>query len=175
MKFSFSFRWRTSAGRICCGVYGHGVWTSDDPQKTDWLMKMNSLCSSTPSIAPGVRAWLDRHCELNFISGATPRSLKTASNFLVFRSADTPGGLNESPDLLEALKAKPDALCEDPGFLPKGRPVHPACPFGKTTKRLPRSANAFFNARLSELTLFSKTLIGEGIRTPAAPTPPLRF
>jgi hypothetical protein len=39
-------------------------WTSDDPEKTDWLMKMNSLCSSTPSIAPGVRAWLDRHCQL---------------------------------------------------------------------------------------------------------------
>jgi hypothetical protein len=62
MKFSFSFRWKHEDGSVV--EFTDMGWTSDDPQKTDWLMKMNSLCSSTPSIAPGIRAWLDRHCEL---------------------------------------------------------------------------------------------------------------
>src|SRR6266481_5559632 len=39
-------------------------WASDDTLKTDWLSKMNELCSSKPTICPVERSWLQEYCEL---------------------------------------------------------------------------------------------------------------
>ena len=64
---NLAFKWRHRDGSIV--EFDRTGWTSDDPQKADCLAKMNQLSSSRPAISPGVRVWLQEHCELLGFSG----------------------------------------------------------------------------------------------------------
>jgi hypothetical protein len=64
---NFAFKWRHRDGSIV--EFSPTGWNSDDPQKADWLARMNQLSSSGPAISPGVRVWLQEHCELLGFSG----------------------------------------------------------------------------------------------------------
>jgi hypothetical protein len=44
-------------------------WKSDDAEKTKWLTQKSDLCSSSPTVSPAIRAWLQAHCELLAVSG----------------------------------------------------------------------------------------------------------
>jgi hypothetical protein len=59
---NFAFKWEHRDGSIV--EFSPAGWKSDDPEKADWLTKMNQLSSSSPVIAPGIRIWLQEHCEL---------------------------------------------------------------------------------------------------------------
>jgi hypothetical protein len=59
---SFCFKWRHQDGSTV--EFNPSGWASDDPLKADWLLKMNGLCSSRPTICPAVRFWLREYCEL---------------------------------------------------------------------------------------------------------------
>jgi hypothetical protein len=59
---NFKFKWKDRDGSIV--EFSPAGWKSGDPGKAEWLTKMNQLSSSTPAIAPGIRIWLDQHCEL---------------------------------------------------------------------------------------------------------------
>lgn len=58
----FLFTWRHRDGSIV--TFSSDGWTSSDPNKAVWLTAMNHLCSSVPTIAPCVRAWLEQECQL---------------------------------------------------------------------------------------------------------------
>jgi hypothetical protein len=59
---NFAFKWEHRDGSIV--EFSPAGWKSDDPEKADWLTKMNQLSSSSPVIGPGIRIWLQEHCEL---------------------------------------------------------------------------------------------------------------
>jgi hypothetical protein len=59
---NFCFKWRHQDGSIV--EFNSSGWASNDPLKVDWLLKMNELCSSKPTICPAVRFWLREYCEL---------------------------------------------------------------------------------------------------------------
>jgi hypothetical protein len=56
------FKWRHRDGSII--ELNSNGWTSSDPNKADWLSKMNELYSSNPGIPPVIRNWLQHECEL---------------------------------------------------------------------------------------------------------------
>jgi hypothetical protein len=58
----FSFIWRHTDGSIV--TFSHDGWACTDPEKATWLNSMNHLSSSVPTIAPGVRIWIQEHCHL---------------------------------------------------------------------------------------------------------------
>jgi hypothetical protein len=64
---NFAFKWRHRDGSIV--EFSSRGWSSNDPQKASWLAKMNELCSSPAAISPGIRRWLQEHCELIAFSG----------------------------------------------------------------------------------------------------------
>jgi hypothetical protein len=41
----------------------HG-WKSDDAEKATRLTEMSELCSSSSTVPPGIRVWLQRYCRL---------------------------------------------------------------------------------------------------------------
>jgi len=59
---NFCFKWRHQDGSAV--EFNPSGWASDDPLKSEWLIKMNELCSSKPAICPVVRFWLREYCEL---------------------------------------------------------------------------------------------------------------
>ena len=65
---NFSFTWKHQDGSIV--EFSKDGWKSDDAEKTEWLMRMSDLRSSSPTISPAIRAWLEAHCELLAFSGA---------------------------------------------------------------------------------------------------------
>jgi hypothetical protein len=44
-------------------------WKSDDAEKTKWLIQMSDRRSSSPTVSPAIRVWLEAHCELLSFSG----------------------------------------------------------------------------------------------------------
>ncbi|PWT87074.1 MAG: hypothetical protein C5B58_00345 [Acidobacteria bacterium] len=54
--------WRHWDGSIV-EFYDTG-WRSTDPEKSEWLTKMNWLCSTAPAIPPVIKMWLEDNCEL---------------------------------------------------------------------------------------------------------------
>jgi hypothetical protein len=67
LPVNFCFKWRHRDGSTV--EFNRNGWISDDPIKADWLSEMNQLYSSTPGIPPGIRNWLQEHCELTGFSG----------------------------------------------------------------------------------------------------------
>lgn len=61
-RVCFLFTWRHKDGSLV--AFGSDGWTSSDPDKTAWLKAMNDHVSSAPAIAPGVRVWLEKECQL---------------------------------------------------------------------------------------------------------------
>lgn len=59
---TFLIRWKHKDGSVV-EFSDHG-WRSDDPEKNDWLIKINELCSTSPVIAPMIRMWLRETCRL---------------------------------------------------------------------------------------------------------------
>ncbi|HEU5238943.1 MAG TPA: hypothetical protein VFU37_17565 [Pyrinomonadaceae bacterium] len=49
--------------------FGSNGWRSDDPEKVDWLSKMDQLHGSKQDIPTVIRDWLKRECELIGVSG----------------------------------------------------------------------------------------------------------
>jgi hypothetical protein len=65
----FAFKWKHKDGSIV--EFSAAGWRSDDPEKAEWLIKMNQLTSSTPAIAPGIRIWLQQYCDLIEFRGSS--------------------------------------------------------------------------------------------------------
>ena len=59
---TFLIRWKHKDGSLV-EFSDHG-WRSDDPEKNEWLIKINELCSTSPVIAPIARTWLQETCQL---------------------------------------------------------------------------------------------------------------
>jgi len=59
---TFLIRWKHKDGPLV-EFSDHG-WRSDDPEKNEWLIKINELCSTSPLIAPIIRIWLQETCQL---------------------------------------------------------------------------------------------------------------
>jgi hypothetical protein len=64
---NFRFVWRHQDESIV--IFDHDGWWSSDPAKAGWLNAMNCVASSIPTIAPGIRVWLDQECRLLEVLG----------------------------------------------------------------------------------------------------------
>jgi hypothetical protein len=66
MKFLIT--WRHWDGSLV--EFSEIGWRSADPEKSDWLLRMSSLCSTAPAIPPLIRMWLEENCELIDLQGS---------------------------------------------------------------------------------------------------------
>ena len=64
---NFRFGWLHQDGSTV--IFDHDGWWSSDPAKAGWLNAMNCVASSIPTIAPGIRVWLDQECRLLEVLG----------------------------------------------------------------------------------------------------------
>ena len=60
MTAIFLFRWRHKDGSIV--EFSDQGWTSNDPKKRRWLIRMSGLFSSSPALTPQIKAWLKNNC-----------------------------------------------------------------------------------------------------------------
>jgi hypothetical protein len=67
MTTIFLFRWRHKDGSII--EFSDQGWTSNDPRKRRWLLRMSALCSSSPALTPRIRVWLENNCRLIEFTG----------------------------------------------------------------------------------------------------------
>jgi hypothetical protein len=67
---NFRFVWRHHDGSTV--FFDHDGWCSSDPVKAAWLNAMNCVAGSIPTIAPGIRVWLDQECRLLEVLGPDP-------------------------------------------------------------------------------------------------------
>jgi hypothetical protein len=64
---NFCFKWRHRDGSTI--EFSSNGWRSNDPEKADWLSKMDQLHGSNPAIPPAIRNWLKQECELIGVRG----------------------------------------------------------------------------------------------------------
>lgn len=67
MTTIFLFRWRHKDGSII--EFSDQGWTSSDPRKRRWLLRMSALCSSSPALTPRIKVWLENNCRLIEFTG----------------------------------------------------------------------------------------------------------
>ena len=68
---NFQFTWRHEDGSII--EFSEHGWKSDDAEKATWLTEMSDLCSSSPTVPPGIHVWLQEYCQL--IACEVPKSM----------------------------------------------------------------------------------------------------
>ena len=59
---NFQFTWKHEDGSII--EFSEHGWKSDDAEKATWLTEMSDLCSSSPTVPPGIHVWLQRYGRL---------------------------------------------------------------------------------------------------------------
>jgi hypothetical protein len=59
---NFQFTWKHEDGSII--EFSEHGWKSDDAEKATWLTEMSDLYSSSPTVPPEIRVWLQRYCRL---------------------------------------------------------------------------------------------------------------
>lgn len=59
---NFSFTWKPQNGSTV--AFSKDGWKTADAAKIEWLMPVSDLRSSSPTVSPASRAWLEAHCEL---------------------------------------------------------------------------------------------------------------
>ena len=64
---NFYFKWTHRDGSAI--EFSANGWSSDDPEKADWLSKMNELHGCLPKIPTIIRDWLKQECELIGVRG----------------------------------------------------------------------------------------------------------
>src|SRR5260370_41386068 len=103
---NFCFKWRRQDGSAV--EFNPSGWASDDPLKSEWLIKMNELCSSKPAICPVVRFWLREYCELIDFQC----SERTEANSPRFPAHSLPPSLGSARSALQAdaLEVLPVAI-----------------------------------------------------------------
>jgi len=78
---TFLFRWKHQDGSTV--EFSDQGWRSDDPEKNEWLIKMNDLSASYPVLSPAIRMWLRENCQIVEFSGpedtATPNQVSQDS------------------------------------------------------------------------------------------------
>ena len=75
----FLFRWRHRDGSII--EFSERGWSSNDPKKTRWLIRMSQLCSSSPALTPRIKLWLENNCRLVDFTGPEKTSAKRPEEF----------------------------------------------------------------------------------------------
>jgi len=70
---NFQFTWKHEDGSTI--EFSEHGWKSDDAEKATWLTEMSDLYSSSPTVPPEIRVWLQRYCRLissEVLEGMTP-------------------------------------------------------------------------------------------------------
>jgi hypothetical protein len=87
---NFLFTWKHEDGSII--EFSEHGWKSDDAEKATWLTEMSDLCSSSPTVPPGIHVWLQSYCRL--IACEVPEGMISTD-----RSHNTSGERSNDPNL----------------------------------------------------------------------------
>jgi len=136
---NFQFTWKHEDGSII--EFSEHGWKSDDAEKATCLTEVRDLCSSSPTVAPEIRVWLQRYCRL--IACEVPEGMISTD-----RSRNTSGERSNEPNLpirkrmtslhkgrnqaVRVTKGSIDSAC-DLFFRSRGMPLKE--PFNKCQRR----------------------------------------